>query len=34
VPYKLTINLHLVRSKNAWSYTSTPQYVFMACCLC
>jgi hypothetical protein len=19
--------------KNAWSYTSTPQYVFMACCL-
>jgi hypothetical protein len=22
-----------VRSKNAWSYTSTPQYVFMAWCL-
>jgi len=21
------------RSKNAWSYTSTPQYVFMAWCL-
>jgi len=31
---KLTTHLHLVpRSKNAWSYTSTPQYVFMAWCL-
>jgi hypothetical protein len=29
---KLTTHLHLVqRSKNVWSYTSTPQYVFMAC---
>jgi hypothetical protein len=28
---KLTIHLHLVqRSENEWSYTSTPQYVFMA----
>jgi hypothetical protein len=28
---KLTTRLHLVpRSKNAWSYTSTPQYVFLA----
>jgi len=28
---KPTTVLHLVpRSKNAWSYTSTPQYVFMA----
>jgi hypothetical protein len=27
---KLTTHLHLVpRSKNAWSYTSTPQYAFM-----
>jgi hypothetical protein len=27
---KLTTHLHLVpRSKNKWSYTSTPQYVFM-----
>jgi hypothetical protein len=27
---KLNTNLHLVpRSKNAWSYTSTPHYVFM-----
>jgi len=26
----MTTYLHLVlRSKNAWSYTSTPQYVFM-----
>jgi hypothetical protein len=31
---KLTTHLHLVpRWKNAWSYTSTPQYVFMAWCL-
>jgi hypothetical protein len=31
---KLTTHLHLMpRSKNAWSYTSTPQYVFMAWCL-
>jgi hypothetical protein len=30
---KLTTHLHLVpRSKNAWSYTSTPQYAFMAWC--
>jgi hypothetical protein len=30
---KLTTHLQLVpRSKNAWSYTSTPQYVFMAWC--
>jgi hypothetical protein len=30
----MTTHLHLVpRSKNAWSYTSTPQYVFMAWCL-
>jgi hypothetical protein len=29
---KLTTHFHLVqRSKNAWSYTSTPHYVFMAC---
>jgi hypothetical protein len=28
---KLTTHLHIVsRSKNEWSYTSTPQYVFMA----
>jgi hypothetical protein len=27
----MTTHLHLVpRSKNAWSYTFTPQYVFMA----
>jgi len=26
----MTTHLHLVpRSKNEWSYTSTPQYVFM-----
>jgi hypothetical protein len=31
---KLTIHLHLVpRSQDAWSYTSTPQYAFMAWCL-
>jgi hypothetical protein len=31
---KLTTHLHLVpRSNNAWSYTSTPQYAFMAWCL-
>jgi hypothetical protein len=31
---KLTIHLHIVpRLKNAWSYTSTPQYVFMVWCL-
>jgi hypothetical protein len=31
---KLTTRLHPVpRSENAWSYTSTPQYVFMAWCL-
>jgi hypothetical protein len=30
---KLTTHLHLVpRSKNEWSYTSTPQYTFMAWC--
>jgi hypothetical protein len=30
---KLTTHLHLVlRSKNEWSYTSTPQYAFMAWC--
>jgi diadenosine tetraphosphate (Ap4A) HIT family hydrolase len=29
----LTTHLHLVpRSKNEWSYTSTPQYSFMAWC--
>jgi len=28
---KLTTHLHLVpKSKNAWNYTSTPQYAFMA----
>jgi hypothetical protein len=31
---KLTTHLHLVpRSKNEWSYTSTPPYAFMAWCL-
>jgi len=31
---KLTTHAQLVpRSKNAWSYTSTPQYAFMAWCL-
>jgi hypothetical protein len=31
---KLTTHLHLVpRSKNAWIYNFTPQYVFMAWCL-
>jgi hypothetical protein len=31
---KLTTRLHLVpKSKNAWSYTSTPQYAFMEWCL-
>jgi hypothetical protein len=30
---KLTTHLHLVpRSKHAWSYTSTPQYSFVAWC--
>jgi hypothetical protein len=30
---KLTTHLHLVlRSKNEWCYTSTPQYAFMAWC--
>jgi hypothetical protein len=30
---KLTIHLHLVpRSKNEWSYASTPQYASMAWC--
>jgi hypothetical protein len=30
---ELTTHLFLVpRSKNAWSYTSTPQYAFMAWC--
>jgi hypothetical protein len=30
---KLTTHLHLVpRSKNEWSYTSTPQYALMAWC--
>jgi hypothetical protein len=31
---KLTTHLHLVlRSKNACSYTCTPQYAFMSWCL-
>jgi hypothetical protein len=31
---KLATHLHLVpSSKNAWCYTATPQYVFMALCL-
>jgi len=31
---KMTNHLYLVpRSKNAWSYTSTPQYAFVAWCL-
>jgi len=31
---KLTTHFHVVpRFKNAWSYTSTPQYVFSAWCL-
>jgi hypothetical protein len=31
---KLTTHLHLVpRSKNEWSYTSIPQYVFVTRCL-
>jgi hypothetical protein len=31
---KATTHLHLApRPKNAWSNTSTPQYVFMALCL-
>jgi hypothetical protein len=31
---KLTTHLHLVqRSRNAWSYTTLPQYVFIAWCL-
>jgi hypothetical protein len=30
---KLTTHLYLVlRSKNAWFYTSTPQYAFMVLC--
>jgi hypothetical protein len=30
---KLITHLHLVpKSKNAWSYTSTPQYAFMVGC--
>jgi hypothetical protein len=30
---KLTTHLHLVpRSKNEWSYNSTPQYAFMVWC--
>jgi hypothetical protein len=30
---RLTTHLHLVaRSKNEWSYTSTPKYVFMELC--
>jgi len=34
VPRPDSHSFHLVpRSKNAWSYTSTPQYVFMAWCL-
>jgi len=33
VIYKLTTHIYLVRSsKSKWSYTSTPQYVFMAWC--
>jgi hypothetical protein len=32
-PLNLTTHLHLVpRSKNAWSYTSTPQYASMMSC--
>jgi hypothetical protein len=30
---KLTTHLRLMPSENAWRYTSTPQYVFMAWCL-
>jgi hypothetical protein len=31
---KRTTDLHVVsRSKNEWSYTSTPQYAFIAWCL-
>jgi len=31
---KLTTHLHLLpKSKNAWSYTSIPQYVLIAWCL-
>jgi len=31
---KLTTHLHLVlRSKNEWSYTSTPKYAFIEWCL-
>jgi hypothetical protein len=31
---KLTTHLYIVsRSKNAWCYTSTPQYIFMSWCL-
>jgi hypothetical protein len=34
VRHEATTHLHLVpRSKNVWSYVSTPQYVFMVCCL-
>jgi hypothetical protein len=29
---KLTTHLHYYRGKNAWNYTSTPQYAFMAWC--
>jgi len=30
---KLTIHLHQAsKPKNAWSYTSTPQYAFMTWC--
>jgi hypothetical protein len=30
---KLTTHLHLEPSKKAWSYTSIPQYIFLAWCL-
>jgi hypothetical protein len=29
----LDLSLLVLRSKNAWPYTSTPQYVFVAWCL-
>jgi len=29
---KLTTHLHLVKSKNEWSYTSTPQYASLEWC--
>jgi hypothetical protein len=31
--HEVTTHLHIVpRTKNEWSYTSTPQYAFMARC--